>query len=683
MTKRSGTDLPTRKICLDLYRTMVRVAAADNAIKRGLSAGDIQFQYYPCGGQEAIAAGISAALSEKDYLLTTYRGIHDIVAKGTPMREIMAELYGRVSGTSKGKGGPMHLSDPAAGLMMTTGIVGAGLPVANGLALAAVLRGEDRVTAVCFGDGASSIGAFHEALNLAALWNLPVIFICQNNQYAEYTALRDYTRNVDIAGRSAAYAMRGERVDGTDPVAVMQALTSAATRARGGEGPTLVEAACHRLQGHAFGGEQTHMDQEALATAIENAPLPAFRQRLLDAGVADEQALIAIDEQARAETDDAISFARSDKHLDREELFIDVFADPAQVPGERVGTSQNVKEPAGETRNMTFGAAINHTLDLALGQDDSVFLLGEDIHDPAGGVVKATAGLSSRYGLDRVRPTPIAEQAIVGAALGASMAGMKPVAEIMINDFLAVCMDQVANHAAKLRYMSGGRTCAPLTIRTVTAGNVGSFGAQHSQSLETWLTHTPGLKVVYPSTPAEAKGLLLSCIDDDDPCVFFESMRLYFGSGPVPQGDYRIPLGVADVKRSGADLTILCYGWMVPEALAAAAALADEEVSAEVLDLRTLVPLDLEAILASVAKTGRAVIAHSAVEFCGFGAELASLIHRNLHNELKAPVARAGAAYAPTPFARELEAYYFPDANKIKSVAAELIAASHPAGDLS
>ena len=200
MTKRPGTDLPTRKICLDLYRTMVRVAAADNAIKRGLSAGDIQFQYYPCGGQEAIAAGISAALSEKDYLLTTYRGIHDIVAKGTPMREIMAELYGRVSGASKGKGGPMHLSDPAAGLMMTTGIVGAGLPVANGLALAAVLRGEDRVTAVCFGDGASSIGAFHEALNLAALWSLPVIFICQNNQYAEYTALRDYTRNVDIAG---------------------------------------------------------------------------------------------------------------------------------------------------------------------------------------------------------------------------------------------------------------------------------------------------------------------------------------------------------------------------------------------------------------------------------------------------------------------------------------------------
>lgn len=667
------TDLPSRKICLDLYRTMARVASADDAIKRGLSAGDIQFQYYPCGGQEAIAAGIAATLSDKDYLLTTYRGIHDIVAKGTSMQEIMAELYGRTSGTSKGKGGPMHLSDPSAGLMMTTGIVGSGMPVANGLALAAALRGEDRVTAVCFGDGASSIGAFHEALNLAALWNLPVIFICQNNQYAEYTALRDYTRNTDIASRAVAYAMRAEQVDGTDPVATMQVLTTAAMRARAGAGPTLVEAVCHRLQGHAFGGELTHMDQEALETALENAPIPIFRERLLSAGVADGPELDMIDTEARTEVDDAISFALSDKHPDQEELYVDVFADPTVIPGKTAGESGSLGATTGESRNMTFGATINHTLDLALGQDESVFLLGEDIHDPAGGVVKATAGLSSKYGLDRVRPTPISEQAIVGAALGASMAGMRPVAEIMINDFLAVCMDQVANHVAKLRYMSGGRTSAPLTIRTMTAGNVGSFGAQHSQSLEAWLTHTPGLKVVYPSTPAEAKGLLLSCIYDEDPCIFFESMRLYFNSGPVPEGDYRIPLGVADVKRPGTDLTILSYGWTVTEAFAAADTLMDEGIDAEVLDLRTLVPLDQEAILASVARTGRAVIAHSAVEFCGFGAELASLIHRNLHNELKAPVARVGAAYAPVPFARELEGHYFPDANKIKFAAAGLL----------
>jgi 2-oxoisovalerate dehydrogenase E1 component len=250
---------------------------------------------------------------------------------------------------------------------------------------------------------------------------------------------------------------------------------------------------------------------------------------------------------------------------------------------------------------------------------------------------------------------------------------MRPVAEIMINDFLAVCMDQVANHAAKLRYMSGGRTHVPLTIRTLTAGNVGSFGAQHSQSLENWLTHTPGLKVVYPSTPAEAKGLLLSCIDDDDPCVVFESMRLYFTPGPVPTGDYRIPLGTADIKRAGSDLSILSYGWMVTEALSAAEQLAVEGIEAEVVDLRCLVPLDRETMLESVGRTGRAVVAHAGVEFCGFGAELSAMLHETLHTKLKSPVARVGGAYTPVPFAQSLESQHFPDAGRIVSAAKALL----------
>ena len=219
-------------------------------------------------------------------------------------------------------------------------------------------------------------------------------------------------------------------------------------------------------------------------------------------------------------------------------------------------------------------------------------------------------------------------------------------------------MDQVSNHAAKLRYMSGGKTSVPITIRTLTAGFVGSFGAQHSQSLEAWLAHTPGLKIAYPSTPAEAKGMLLSCIDDPDPCVFFESMRAYFTPGPVPEGDYRIPLGEADIKRRGADLTIITYGWTVGEALAAAETLAGEGIQAEVLDLRSIVPLDVGAILESVSRTRRAMVLHAAVEFCGFGAEVASIISNRLHGRLAAPVARVGARYTPTPFAGGLEALH-------------------------
>ena len=650
---------------LDLYRTMMRIAESDKAVIRGLSAGEIMFQYYPCGGQEAISAGVGAALRSDDFVATTYRGIHDIVAKGTPLDAIFAELYGRLAGTCKGKGGPMHLSDPASGLMITTGIVGAGLPIANGLALAEQLRKTDRLCVCNFGDGATSIGAFHEALNLAAVWKLPVIFVCQNNQYAEYTALAEYTLTQDFSKRAAAYGMPGVRVDGTDPVAVHEATAAAVARARTGDGPTLIEAVCHRLQGHAFGSEETHMDQVALAAARAAGPIGKFRSKLLHDRVATETQLKEIESGVRKEVDAASAHANACPVPPASEFYTDVFADPALIPDNAIPAAQPraaaTYRPVSD-RQMTFGQAVNDALAIALEGDPSVFLLGEDIADPAGGVVKTTYGLSTRFGRDRVRPTPIAEQAIVGAAVGAAMAGMKPVAEIMINDFLMVCMDQVGNHAAKLRYMSGGKTSVPLTIRTLTAGFVGSFGAQHSQSLEAWLAHTPGLKVVYPSTPAEAKGLLLSCIHDPDPCIFFESMRAYFAPGPVPEGDYRIPLGQADIKRPGSDLTIITYGWCVGEALGAAETLAKEGISAEVLDLRTVVPLDVGAILESVGRTRRAVVLHAAVEFAGFGAEIASIISSRLHGRLEAPVIRVGGRYTPVAFAAGLEAMHFPSA---------------------
>jgi pyruvate dehydrogenase E1 component beta subunit len=311
---------------------------------------------------------------------------------------------------------------------------------------------------------------------------------------------------------------------------------------------------------------------------------------------------------------------------------------------------------------------IHDALDAAMARDEKVILLGEDIADPAGGVMKATAGLSTKYGTHRVRATPISEQGFVGAAIGASLAGYRPVAEIMLMDFIAVCMDQLANHAAKLRYMSGGRTNVPITIRTVAGGGL-QFGAQHSQSLEAWLMHVPGLKVVIPSTPRDAKGLLTTCIFDDDPCVFIEPMKLLFTPGPIPAGDIAIPLGQADVKREGTDVTVITWGWQVTEALAAAEVLAAEGTSVEVLDLRTLVPLDRDAILESVAKTHRAVVVHAATRFAGPGAEIAAMVQHELWDELDGPVERLGALYAPIPYATELEQALYPNRGTI----AELI----------
>jgi acetoin:2,6-dichlorophenolindophenol oxidoreductase subunit beta len=316
---------------------------------------------------------------------------------------------------------------------------------------------------------------------------------------------------------------------------------------------------------------------------------------------------------------------------------------------------------------IPFGMALNQAMDVAMGLDESVFLLGEDIAEPSGGVYKITKGLSEKYGKHRVRKTPISEAAILGAAVGAAVAGMKPVAEIMIMDFLAVCLDQLTNHAGKIRYMSGGQTTVPMVVRT-SAGAGRGFGAQHSEMLETWAIHTPGIKVVVPSTPADAKGLLLTAIFDEDPVLFVESMTLYWNmklAGPVPPGDVRIPFGVADIKRAGDDVTLICYGRQVYDCLAAAETLAAEGISAEVLDLRTLVPLDEAAIMASVGRTKRAVIVHEAVTKLGFGAELSARIHEELFSELAAPVQRVGGANTPVPYASNLEKAFMPDPDKI------------------
>jgi pyruvate/2-oxoglutarate/acetoin dehydrogenase E1 component len=314
-----------------------------------------------------------------------------------------------------------------------------------------------------------------------------------------------------------------------------------------------------------------------------------------------------------------------------------------------------------DTKPMNIAGALNAALDLALSVDPSVILLGEDIADPAGGVFKVTKGLSTTHGTERVRATPIAEQSIVGAAIGLALGGYRPVAEIMFFDFLTVAMDQVINHAAKLRYMSGGVTPVPLTIRTLVGS--GRFGPQHAQHLEAWFMHTPGIKVVMPSTPADAKGLLLSCIFDDDPCLFIEHSGLLFGQkGDVPAGDHRVRIGTADVKRAGSSVTVLTYGAQVANALRAADAVAGEGIDAEVIDLRSLVPLDLAAILGSVARTKRAVVVHDASTFCGPGAELAAIITEELWGDLAAPVARVGAADVPVAFAPELEVHPTVDA---------------------
>ena len=294
--------------------------------------------------------------------------------------------------------------------------------------------------------------------------------------------------------------------------------------------------------------------------------------------------------------------------------------------------------------------------------DERVIVMGEDVADSAGGgVFHVTEGLSTKHGEDRVRNTPIAEEGIMGAAVGSAIAGQRPVAEIMFMDFLGVCFDQLSNHAAKLRYMSGGRTPVPLTVRVNMVGGT-PIGAQHSQSLEAILMHTPGLKAVFPSTPYDAKGLLMACIEDEDPCVFIEATSLMMKRGPVPTEPYTIPIGKAAIRRAGDDVTIISYGRMMNEVTKAAEELAGEGTSAEVIDLRSVAPIDMDAILTSVARTKRALVVHEAVRTCGAAAEIATRIHEELHGELRGPVRRLTAPDSSVPAAPGLVAVFYPNA---------------------
>ncbi len=664
------------QILKDIYFRMARIEAVDKAIRTGLSSGKLRFNYWPCTGQEAIPATIAQLTDKNDYMVTTYRGIHDQVAKGVPLQGLFAEALGRIGGLNKGKGGAPHISDPSSGSMLTTAIVGSGPPIANGLALAAKLRGEKRVTIVNFGDGATSIGAVHEAMNMAGVWKLPIIFLCQNNQLGEYTKPADYTASDDFAGRAKGYGFKGVKLDGNDPVAFYNGMKDVIEAVRSGEGPIFVEALTLRLGRHAGIGDNPNISKEELEAGKAAAPMVAVRALLISAGIATEEELSAVEAAAKEEVAAAVDAALESPATPCEETLVDVYGDSDVVPRRgHYPVREDVTVSDEGARTVLMAEAVTEATRIAMEADPEVILLGEDVGDPTGGVFKTSVGLQTRFGSGRVRPTPIAEQAIIGAGTGAALVGMKPISEIMFADFAAVCLDQIVNHAAKQRYMSGAATHVPMTIRMIVGGGIGGFGAQHSQSLESWLLHTPGLKVAYPSNPLDAKGLLLSCIFDEDPCVHMESIALLRAfKGPLPEGDYRIPLGVAKVVKPGTDITLVTYGWQVHQSLAAAKTLEAEGVSVEVVDLRSLMPIDYHRVLESVKKTGRALIVHAATEFCGLGSEIASTINEQLFSKLKAPASRFGADYAPIAYSQEIEISQVPNPNSIAARVREVMA---------
>ena len=386
-----------------IYGQMTRIRAVDKAIQAGLSAGKFTFTYWPMTGQECIPATIAQLTTARDYMVTTYRGIHDQVAKGVDLYGMFAEALGREDGLNKGKGGSPHISDPTSGSMVTTAIVGAGPVIANGLAISAKERGEDRVTIVNFGDGATSIGTVHEAMNLAGAWKLPVIFLCQNNQWGEYTPIPTYTASPNFFGRAEALGFRGVQLDGNDPVAFHKGMEEVIASVRAGNGPVFVEAVTYRMGPHAGVGDNYNATKEALAAAKERTPLEKTRALLIEAGISTEDELTALEEAARNEVEDAITRALTSKVTPASETLIDVFADATCVPTRGTYPVREAEGAfAGETKSMTMADAVCNAQDVAMAANPEVFLLGEDVGDPQGGAFGTNKGLQKKYGLNRL-----------------------------------------------------------------------------------------------------------------------------------------------------------------------------------------------------------------------------------------------------------------------------------------
>jgi 2-oxoisovalerate dehydrogenase E1 component len=632
-----------------LYRTMVTIRRFDEKTTELFNAGLVKGTAHSYVGQEAVAAGACLELRADDYVVGNHRSHGHCLAKGARVDRMVAELMGKETGYCRGLGGSMHIAALDLNILGCNGIVAAGVPIGAGAALAARIRGTDQVVVAFFGDGGANQGVVHEALNLAAVWKLPLLFLCENNQYALSTASTRTTAGADVAARAGGYGIPAIRVDGNDVFAVHEAVREAVDRARAGGGPTFIEAVTYRWGGHSMRANLPPYRTEAEERAwMSRDPIGRFELRLLDERLVDAGRLEEMREAVEAELDRAVAFATASAEPTVELMEAAVYAPHVTV---------RETPPAGG-RELTMAQALGEALAQEMERDGRVLVMGEDV-GLIGGIFGVTRGLRERFGEHRVRDTPISEATFCGVGVGAAVAGLRPVVEVQIWDFVTLMMDQIVNQAAKFRFMLGGTPTVPLVIRGPQGGGL-RLAAQHSQSLEAWFGHVPGLVVVAPSTPADAKGLLAAAIRDDNPVIFLEHKALYAQKGLVPTEPYAIPLGRAEVKRAGADVTVVATQAMVPRALAAAAELAAAGLGVEVIDPRTLWPLDEATILESVAKTGRLVVAHEAVKRYGFGAEVAALVAEKAIDVLDAPIVRVAAREVPLPYNDALERAVIP-----------------------
>lgn len=656
----AGKPRLTREHALALLRGMLRVRRFEERCVELYTQEKIRGFLHVCIGQEAVAAGVMFNIADDEAVVAAYREHGHALLKGMSMQQVMAEMYGKVSGCARGRGGSMHLFDADTRFYGGNAIVGGGIPIAVGLALAEKMQGGNRATVCFFGDGAASEGVFYESLNLAALWQLPLVFVCENNYYAMGTPIAVEHAQPEIYRKAEAIGVPAERLDGMSVVQVEAAARKALAAARAGKGPRLIECETYRFRAHSMFDPQRYRDQTEVEEWKKKDPIDRLAEWMAQANLIDEDQRKTMEAEIAEEVEQAVQFAEAAEWESEETLF-DHLVQPLPKP--------LAPPPAPETEatETTLREAFHRGLEEALEHDDRVFLMGEDI-GRYGGCYAVTHDLFGQFGAERIIDTPLAENGFTGAGLGAALGGMRPVIEIMTVNFSLLAIDQIVNSASALLHMSGGQFNVPVVIRMAT-GAGRQVAAQHSHSLENWYAHVPGLRVLAPATVEDARYMLWAALQDPNPVVIFEHVMLYNHKAELTPQAQGVDIEKAAIRRPGTDISLITYGGCLYKTLEAAEQLAAEGIEAEVIDLRVLRPLDTDTLIESVSRTRRAVMVDEGWKTGSLAGELMAILTEQAFWELDAPPARVCSAEIPVPYAKHMEQAALPRVEDIVAAA--------------
>ena len=646
------------EVLIELYKAMLKPRMIEEKMLILLRQGKIS-KWFSGIGQEAISVGVAMSLEPEEYILPMHRNLGVFTTRNIPLNRLFAQWQGKMSGFTKGRDRSFHFGTQEFKIVGMISHLGPQLGVADGIALADVLQGNKRVTAVFTGEGATSEGDFHEALNIAAVWDLPVLFCVENNGYGLSTPVNEQFRCKHIADKGKGYGIESYIIDGNNILEVYTKVKALSKSVRQRPRPVLLEFKTFRMRGHEEASGTKYVPQQLLDTWAAKDPIENYLEYLRTQKILSEEEEVAIKTDFIHEIDENLKLAFNEGIVQSSETneLNDVYKEFVY---------QEFKEN-NKVANIRLVDAISQGLRQSMEKHPNLVLLGQDIAD-YGGVFKITEGFVEAFGTERVRNTPICESGIVSAAMGLSINKMKAVVEMQFADFVSSGFNPIVNYLAKVHYR--WNEPADVVIRMPCGAGVGA-GPFHSQTNEAWFTKTPGLKVVYPAFPYDAKGLLATAINDPNPVLFFEHKALYRSMyQDVPEGYYTLPFGKASLLKTGESITIVTYGAGVHWALETLE--ANPEISADLIDLRTLQPLDIEAIYESVKKTGKCMIVQEDSLFGGIASDIAALVMEHCFEFLDAPVRRVGSMETPIPFAKQLEEQYLPKA-RIQEVMSELL----------